>query len=411
MMDICAGLVLTYDLGVTTMLREYYKTTIVTSMFMFFTYLFVPVLSPYIKSLGFSEFQIGMMFAAYPLACIFFSSPIGNLSDVIGRKKVILLGIVSLILANVLYMTAFNSAMVLAARVLDACSFVAVVVVGLASAEDHVAHKTRGKYSGVILSFIGLGSLIAPPLGGLLADFFFVKMPFLFSGIGLLIMLWVVGLREHISVDKKPVFSDMNLFRQIRRFFSNRKLAGMGILGIVMHAGGPLILIFIPIYVVDGFNLSYQFVGYALLAFNITHIFQFLTGKVSDSLGSARVMVAGVIGYAACLVLMALMPSYWFFVLIFFFAGVAVSFWNVSAISFMSDIGEDTHSEGFVMGTYSSVAKIGAFVSTIVGGLVIQLFSINVLMIGLGIVIFLGALLSLRFIFGSSHKITRKAER
>ena len=53
--------------------REYIRFTEIGVLFSFIAFLITPVLSPYMKSLGFDVFQIALIFSLYPLSVILLS--------------------------------------------------------------------------------------------------------------------------------------------------------------------------------------------------------------------------------------------------------------------------------------------------------------------------------------------------
>ncbi|MBW2996923.1 MFS transporter [Candidatus Woesearchaeota archaeon] len=389
-----------------THLKEYRQATEITALFLFCISLFHPILGPYAKSLGLTEFQIGLMFALFPLTLILTCSTFGSLSDSIGRKKIIILGIIMQIAGIILYLIG-KPYLIIIARFLEALAFGAVVFVGLAKIQDNLRSKTRGKYSGITLSIMHIGTLIAPVAGGFLADYWFIKAPFIFSMLALLLMLWLISIHESLNLNHKFTRSDFNIFEKVRMFFSNKHLRGMGVLGIVMHASVPLIYIFIPIYIVDHFGLSYRYVGYALFAMHIFMLFQFFIGSLCDRLSKAKLMLFGVVTFGIFMFFLAWAPTYWFFILGMFLLGISLAFWNVAAWSFMADIGAKMKREGFVIGTYISVAKIGSFFSFIFGGMLAQYYGVPVLMAVIGALVIVGAIAAAFFVIGN-HKKGRK---
>jgi len=102
-------------------LKEYRQATEITSFFMFSVFLMHPVLAPYIKILGFSDFHASLMFALFPLTMIFASTFFGSLSDSIGRKTVMIFGIILQIIAVMLYLMGIP-ALIILARFLEAHS-------------------------------------------------------------------------------------------------------------------------------------------------------------------------------------------------------------------------------------------------------------------------------------------------
>jgi len=387
-------------------LKEYIQATEITALFSFCAYLFYPILGPYAKTLGLTEFQIGLMFAIFPLTLILSSSISGSLSDSIGRKKVIMYGIIVELVAIICYLLG-TPFLMLIARFLEALAFASVIFVGLARIQDSLDEKTRGKYSGIALTLFQIGKIIAPVLGGLIADYWFIKGPFLFSAFGLLIMLWLVALHEKMSFGHHFTRSEFNMFRNVKAFFSYRGLRGLGLLGIVMHASIPLTLVFIPIYITEGFGLSYQYIGYALLAMEFFMLFQWAVGKLADRFDKAKITLAGCLVFGVGMLILSLAPGYGHFIAVMLFIGIGASFWNVGCWSYMSEIGTRIRREGLVVGTYFSVAKVGSFLSFIFGGMVVHYMGVKYLMVIVGVLILVGTFTASFFMLTQPHKKRR----
>ena len=84
--------------------KEYVRTTGISVFFIFATFLLNPVLAPYVKSLGFDDFQIGLMFSVLPLITIIASPILGRLADNIGKLRVIIFGIILEITAILIHL-------------------------------------------------------------------------------------------------------------------------------------------------------------------------------------------------------------------------------------------------------------------------------------------------------------------
>ena len=384
-----------------THLKEYRQATEITSFFMFCIYLIQPVLAPYVKSIGLSDFRVSLMFALFPLTLILVSSNICSLSDFISRKKIIIFGIILQIMSLVLYILGAWYFIIIA-RFMDAVAFAAVVFVGMARMQDHLSSKTRGKYSGQALTIMQVGKLIAPLLGGFLADYWFIKAPFIFSMFALIILLWMMALKEPLSMNHHFSRSDFNMMEKLRLFFSDRRFRGMAILGMTMHASLPITFVFIPIYIVENFGLSYQYVGYALFAMSFCMLFQFYIGLYVDRFRKSSLILFGATVFGISIAALSLAPNYWVFVCILLVAGIGTAFWNVSAWAFMSGIGSKMHKQGFVIGSYVSVAKIGSLLSFIFGGMIVHYLGVRALMVVVGVLIIIGVVVSFTLLRGKS---------
>ena len=375
--------------------REYMKFTGVSAFFAFSIFLFNPILSPYIKGLGFGDFQISILFSILPLSVIVFSPIVGKLSDVAGRRVVIVMGIALEILAVLLYVFGRSFVLIGIARVFDAIAVVTVILVSLAKVEDVIGSKKRGEYTGWAESLNYVGRLVAPVIGAVIADMFFIEAPFFISIVLLLALFFFLFKREKIP---KMARKNYNPLTEIKEFLSFRKLKGMGILGIVMHASTPAISLFLPLFIIYELGLGISFVGYAFFFMGFMHLFQFWFGRISDKYGSWKIVLLGCLISAISLGMMSLSNSFVFLALVLFIYGIGGGMWNTSAWSLMSDIGEKNRKEGEIATSYVSIAKIGAFFSFILSGLVVTYFSIQTLFLINGLVILAGMALSYSFL-------------
>ena len=375
--------------------REYMKFTEISAFFIFSIYLFNPILSPYIKSLGFTDMQLSVLFSILPLSIVVFSPIVGKLSDISGRRIVIVSGIALEILAILLYIFGRSFALMSIARVFDAIAVVTVTMVSLAKVEDAIGYRKRGEYTGWTESLSYAGRLMAPVIGSMTAEIFFIEAPFFISVILLLALFFFLFKKEKMP---KMAIKNYNPLTEIKEFFSFRKLKGMGILGITMHASTPAIGLFLPLFIVYELNLSINFVGYAFFFMGVMHLFQFWFGKISDKYGSWKIVLLGCLISAVGLSVMFLSNSFAFLALALFIYGIGGGMWNTSAWSLMSDVGEKNKKEGEITTSYVSIAKIGAFFSFILSGLVVTYFNIQTLFLINGLVILIGIVLSYNFL-------------
>lgn len=377
--------------------KEYVRTTGISVFFIFATFLLNPVLAPYVKSLGFDDFQIGLMFSVLPLITIIASPILGRLADNIGKLRVIIFGIILEITAIIFYLSASNWFFVVIARILDAVAMIAVTVIVIARIEDSLPDKNRGKYGGLSLSFGHIGKIVAPVLGGFLADTLFLKAPFLLAAIMLLILGFLLSARN-TKVKKHLEKNDFNVLESLKFFLSEKKLRGMAILGFVMHASIPATSVFLPIFIIEKLGLSYTYVGIAIFFFGVTHLFQFYFGHLSDIFGRLKSNIFGTVFFGVFLFLLGYCNNYFLVLIVLFFMGVGGAIWNVSAWSLMSDVGEKLKKESQVVCSYVSFAKIGHFISFLISGLIVQVYGFKYLFFSSGLLIVVGSFFAIRFL-------------
>jgi MFS family permease len=152
------------------------------------------------------------------------------------------------------------------------------------------------------------------------------------------------------------------------------------------------------LFIIYELGLSISFVGYALFFYGVTHIFQFWFGKISDKYGSWKIVLLGCLIFAIGLGFLSISDNFLLIVLFLFIQGAGGGMWNTSAWSLMSDIGEKYKKEGSVVTTYISLAKMGAFVSFLLSGLVVTFYGIQTLFLINSFVILAGIALAYGFL-------------
>ena len=358
--------------------------TLVNMVFNFLMFLYIPLLSIYFKSVGLGEELIGIVFSLFSLFVIFFSPMIGNLSDHAGRKRVIYWGVASQLLAVILYLWPATVASIIIARVFSAIGWSMVFLISLARIEDKIVDGERGSKAGVFLSFAFFGRVLAPLAGTFLAEVFFLRFPFLISAIGYtLLLVWLSLWKSH----HKPVVrkKDFNPLSALKLFWKERKLRTMAFVGVAMHTRLPVVTIFLP-FLALSFGVGYQEVGILFFAREIMHVFQGYAGRYVDKKGGGSVTLVSVVLSSLFIILVGLTRSFWPLLVMLFLEGVANCFWNVSAWTFMSSIGENKKMEGVVVGSYTAIARIGFFVFSIVSGFLAVRIGISSLFIIVGVI-------------------------
>jgi len=372
--------------------HEYIRFTSFGTLFIFISFMITPVLSPYIKSLGFDDFQIGLIFSFYPLAIIIFSPIMGKLSDSIGRKAVIFLGVLLQMTAIAMYIIDGSGLFLAAARMVNAVGYVTVILTVLARIEDIVDGKRRGKYVGFTLTIENVSRMTGPLIGGIVADMFFTTAPFYLSII-LLAVLSLYFLKDRPEKPRKLRISEINPVKGLKEFLSDRRLRSIGLLGVVMHASMPATTVFLPLLLIERFGVSYSYIGAAFFVMSAAHLVEFYFGRICDSAGRAKVLYPGTALFGLSMLLVSMAWSYETVLVFLFLIGIGGSMWDIAAWSLMSDIGESLKKEGQVVMSYASVSKMGSFASWILSGIV-ALYSIELLFAISGTAILVGTLVS-----------------
>lgn len=140
--------------------------------------------------LGFSSGMLTVIFAAYIAGLLVALLGAGQISDQIGRKKVVLPGLVVALIACVLFATASSIPMLVIARFLTGLAVGVIVSAGMATVVD-VGGPTRKQQAALAASVaMVFGAGMGPLLAGILAELLSNPIPIVF---GIEFVLLAVG--------------------------------------------------------------------------------------------------------------------------------------------------------------------------------------------------------------------------
>ena len=271
----------------------------------------LPILPLWAETFDASPTQIGLLTASYAIAQLLFAPVWGRLSDRYGRRPVILASLAGSAVAALLIGVAGTLVLLFVARILQG-----VAGASYAAAQAYVADVTtrreRARGMGLIGAAFGLGFILGPAFG---AAFSAVdeRLPF-FVAAGLAALnLGIAYRRLPESLRPGAQRAPAPRLEVIRRALASREL-------------GPLVWL--------SFTATFAFVAmestFALFserrfdygAAEIAALFVFigvmaalaqglLVGRLAERFGEVRVMIAGLAGTAAGLLIVAVSESLW----------------------------------------------------------------------------------------------------
>ena len=136
-------------------------------------------LAPTFKDdLGLSKFETGLIFSASGVAMMLAALPIGLAADRLGARPVALAGALLVSAALVLQGFAPDLVTLLVSRIGVGAGFAAVLAAGPTWIADSASDERRPAAVAATMPIAGLGGLVGPVLGGVLADHFGRALPF-----------------------------------------------------------------------------------------------------------------------------------------------------------------------------------------------------------------------------------------
>ncbi|QOR66606.1 MFS transporter [Cytobacillus suaedae] len=164
----------------------------------------IPVIPFYAEELGASPTQLGLLMAVYSLMQLLFAPMWGRISDRIGRKPVMMLGILGLSLSFFLMALATELWMLFAARIIGGFLSAANMPTVTAYVADITSEEDRGKGMGIIGASIGLGFIFGPAIGGVFSEGS-LNVPFYLAGASSLLTFFLIlfVLKESLSPEQR----------------------------------------------------------------------------------------------------------------------------------------------------------------------------------------------------------------
>ena len=187
-------------------------------------FLVLPVLSVYALDLeGATPFLVGVVVGGYALTQAIFQAPFGTMSDKIGRKPTILVGLLLFFVGSIIAAYSTDIYMLMFGRFLQGAGAIGSVIPAMIA--DVVEEEIRGKAMAMMGGFIAISFAISMTLGPILASNFGISTIFLITGglalLGILILFTKVPTPPkikhiyHGKVTTKDILKDNNLLNMI----------------------------------------------------------------------------------------------------------------------------------------------------------------------------------------------------
>ena len=327
-----------------------------------------PIFPFYISELGMAGIELGVLAASFAITRIIFAGPVGNLSDRVGRKPILIFSLLGFAFSNVVYAYAYDVIVMISARALEGAVSAGFFPAANAFISDVTTKENRGTAMGYLSMGNMVGFVVGPALGGFLAQFLGIRIPFLLAAGATLVTMVLVFIlvKEPVrrtikeSVPKVP----------IREVFG-RARACYGALGIAMFANMFAMGILEVAFMLDAvINLGVQpyeigiffgILGITMMVGNIGF------GKLSDIRGRKWLIVVGAMVGAVSLVMFMFAQD----VIALYVAGVVLSIGmsmrGPAIQALIADV-TDPSAYGVIMGAFGAVSNSAYAVSPLIGG-------------------------------------------
>ncbi len=336
---------------------------------MFGLFLIMPVFAIYAGKLDdVTPVLVGLAIGVYGLTQALFQIPFGMLSDRIGRKPVIIGGLLLFAIGSVIAASGESIYTVIIGRAIQGSGAIAAAVMALAADLTRETHRTKAM--AIIGMSIGLSfalSLVAGPLLGAwigISGIFWMTAVLALCGIGILALVVPTPVKSRVHRDAESVPG------QFARVLSNSGLLRLDFGIFVLHMVMTSLFISYPLMLRDSGGLAvvdHWMVYLPVLLVSIAIMVPFII--IAERRNKMKPVFLGAVSSLAVaqagLGLMA--ESLWGLVgwLLLYFA--AFNLLEATLPSLISRIAP-ADSKGTAMGVYSTSQFFGAFLGGLVGG-------------------------------------------
>jgi len=369
--------------------RNLYILTFVLFVVMLGYGIVIPILPFYVEDMGAGGMELGLLVASYAVMRLICGPIWGSLSDRVGRKPILIIGILGYAITMLWFGLATQLWMLFAARILSGILSSATAPTSMAYIGDSTPEKERGGGMGMLGAAGGVGTILGPALGGLLAGDSFSLPFFIAAGLSLLSLLlaWLF-LPESLPAGERTGL------RQAAGNPTGENAAGKGIVDLrlwLQTVHSPLGILFVltfistcglmifasifGLYALERFGFGPQDVGVMMMVLGLVSAVAQggLAGPLTRRWGDEAVIRGGLLATTAGFGWMLLADSYWMILLATAFFGLATAL-QIPALTSLTSR-RATLPQGIVMGLSNSFVSLGRIFGPLLAGF---LFDVNI---------------------------------
>jgi len=337
-----------------------------------------PVLPRFAQDLGAAPEFIGLIVAASTISGVLIKLPAGALSDILGRKRMLLLGGLFFAIPPFFYPLIHSPGPLLALRFLHGLATAIFSPVAAAAVAD-LASRRRGEQLGWFAAASDLGATLGPLMGGLIL-YYTASYGQTYLVVGCLGLL-PLGLLLRLPEPPREPAGKSSLGERLRGFGEGIRevLASRGVLiasslEAVLYVGYGAFLGFFPTY---GRSIGLNDAQIAVVMggqLATTMLAKPISGRLSDTWGRKPMIVAGLCLCAGTLPLIPALTSIWALLIISAGFGLGVAIVTPSTTALVADLVRGRRM-GSAMGVFGTIWDSGEAAGPILAGFLIASLS------------------------------------
>lgn len=343
------------------------------------TFLISPLIPLLTNEFNITISQGGFLTLSYALAYALFAFILGPISDRLGRRKTLLIGILSFTLCSFCCALSRNFYTLLFFRAFSGIAAAATGPQVWALIGDVIPFEKRGKVIGIVTSALAVSQLLGLPIGSYIAKFFNWNYSFLFLG-GLstiaVVLAFIFIPKE--SLDQKKD-SQTSVIGPLRLVMKNRQAFSSLMVTFFMMFGSFGLFTFVGAWLAQAFSLNVGQIGTVMMVIGIGNMTGQLSGGfLADRFGKKKTAVIFMPIMATMLLLLpntSFSLSISIITLLFWFlsAGISLSSFNAYVTELMPE------HRGTIMSLNSSFMYMGTSTGVAINSLILKIGSFSII--------------------------------
>jgi MFS family permease len=372
------------------MIKSVLPLSLIIALRFFGIFLVLPVISVYAMNLeGATPTLVGVVIGGYALTQMIFQVPFGIISDKLGRKGTIVIGLILFAIGSLICAVSTDIYTLLFGRLLQGAGAIGAVVT--ATISDLVKEEQRSKAMATMGMFIGVAFAASMAAGPTIGASFGVHTLFYITMIialgSIFVLLKMVPNPPHIThtynkkVEMGAVLGNVNLIK-------------MNITNFLQKGLMTFAFMLIPIVLTKhyGWELSELWKVY-IPAMIFGFIAMAPAAIIAEKKGKFReILIIGIVFFAVSYLIIGFSPSAVVFVIgvVIFFVGFNM---HEPIMQSLASKFAKVHQRGLVLGIFNSAGYLGTFLGGVLGGMFYNEENLGTLVVVIAVICALWAVL------------------
>lgn len=340
--------------------------------------LVIPVMPQYLETFGVAGQALGFIVASFALGQFIFSPIAGDLSDKLGRKKLIIIGLVIFSASQLWFGMASHEWMLYAARFISGIGGAFLIPATMAFVADITSFEERGRGMGLLGAAMSLGFMIGPALGGFLAKVS-LTFPFYMASSAAIIsavvsFLILPEIKRTVSESPKEKKKRENMFTQMKNSVKTPYFM-MLIIIFVFSFGIANFQTTFALYVDHKYNYSPQDIAVIMTVGGFIGVIvqTLVVDKLFKRFGELNVILVNLVVAALALLLFFLVNGYWLVLIVASMFSTATTLIRPAVNTVVSKLAGNE--QGFAAGMNNAYMSLGNMIGPALAGI---FFDINI---------------------------------